>query len=597
MESFEKRALQAENQIKDLTKQLEALQNLAKEKISSLEKENAQLKSQSVQVKVTSTVDESIPKGHTSFSWGSQTPVTIQQQVIQANKDSTGKDSDSLEAISIYKEIKNTGEPNIFRERISVKDVVAREDKGVGLIDQKIVVCGWVKTSRIQGGGRFAFLEINDGSILGNIQVVVDKDVDGFKEASESTTGASFFVQGTLVKGQGQQPVELRAEKCIQLGVCDGSKFPLSKKKHTLEYLRSHAHLRVRTNTIGAVSRVRNALSYATHKFFQSLGFNYVHTPLITASDCEGAGEMFAVTTLFTAPKKGDEKPQARLTKDIPTVKETGLPDYSQDFFGKPTFLTVSGQLNGENYACGLTNIYTFGPTFRAEVSHTTRHLSEFWMIEPEMAFCDLNDNINYAEAFLKFVVKFAIDNCAEDLAFFDKFYENGLVQRLKEVVDTPFVRITYTEAVEKLIESKKEFKEKPVWGGDLSTEHERYLTEQIYKKPTVVTNYPKDFKAFYMRLNEDKKTVAAMDVLVPKVGEIIGGSQREERLDKLEEQIKVRNLSPVGYESYLDLRRFGSVPHSGFGLGFERLVMFTTGIENIRDIIPFPRYPGHAEF
>jgi asparaginyl-tRNA synthetase len=331
--------------------------------------------------------------------------------------------------------------------------------------------------------------------------------------------------------------------------------------------------------------------------FFQSLGFVYVHAPLITASDCEGAGEMFSVTTLFSCPKKEGEAPQQRLTKDIPTVKETGKPDYSQDFFGKAAFLTVSGQLNAENYACGLTNVYTFGPTFRAEVSHTTRHLSEFWMIEPEMAFCDLNDNINYAESFLKYVVSYALENCQEDLNFFEKFYEKGLIQRLTEVVETPFVRITYTKAVEQLIESKKEFKEKPVWGGDLTTEHERYLTEQIYKKPTVVTDYPKDFKAFYMRLNEDKKTVAAMDVLVPKVGEIIGGSQREERLDALEEQIKQRGLNPEGYEFYFDLRRFGTVPHSGFGLGFERLVMFTTGIENIRDIIPFPRYPGHAEF
>jgi asparaginyl-tRNA synthetase len=307
---------------------------------------------------------------------------------------------------------------------------------------------------------------------------------------------------------------------------------------------------------------------------------------------------MFAVTTLLSPPKKdGKVSLEPLMTKDIPTVKETGRPDFSQDFFGKPTFLTVSGQLNGENYACGLTNIYTFGPTFRAEVSHTTRHLSEFWMIEPEMAFCDLNDNINYAEAFLKYVISFALENCREDLDFFEKFYEKGLVQRLTEVVETPFVRITYTQAVEHLVNSGKTFKEKPAWGEDLSTEHERYITEQIYKKPTVVTNYPKDFKAFYMKLNEDKKTVAAMDVLVPKVGEIIGGSQREEKLELLEEQIKARNLSVEGYQYYLDLRRYGTVPHSGFGLGFERLVMFTTGVENIRDVIPFPRYPGHAEF
>jgi len=351
--------------------------------------------------------------------------------------------------------------------------------------------------------------------------------------------------------------------------------------------LRTIAHLRPRTNTIGAVTRVRNQLAFAIHKYYVEKGFYYINTPLITASDCEGAGEMFGVTTLMNGINS---------VKDIPATPE-GKPDYTKDFFGRPSFLTVSGQLNGEIYACALSKIYTFGPTFRAENSHTTRHLAEFWMIEPEMAFYDLHDNMDLAEDFIKSVIKHVLETCPEDMAFFNQYVEKGLLDRLKNVLENPFERITYTQAVDILKKTGQKFVVPVEWGLDLASEHERYLTEVVYKKPVIVTDYPKEFKSFYMRLNDDGKTVAAMDILVPKIGEIIGGSQREERLDVLEKRLEEVKLPKENYSWYLDLRRFGTVTHSGFGLGFERLVQFTTGVENIRDVIPFPRYPGHADF
>jgi len=402
-------------------------------------------------------------------------------------------------------------------------------------------------------------------------------------------TGTSLLSTGIVVKSPGsKQLVELQANHVEVLGQCDAGKYPLAKTKLELEYLRSVAHLRPRTNTIAAVARVRNSLAFAIHKFFQERSFYYVHTPLITASDCEGAGEMFSVTSLLNGIKS---------LKDVPRIPNTDLLDYSKDFFAKPAFLTVSGQLEGEIFACAMSQVYTFGPTFRAENSHTTRHLAEFWMIEPEVAFADLHDNMDLAEDFLKYTVQFLLDHCPDEMEFFNKIYEKGIIERLKNVISSPFQRITYTEAVKILIESKQKFEIPVVWGMDLKSEHERFLCEQIYKKPTILTNYPKEVKSFYMRLDEDGKTVSAMDVLVPKIGEIIGGSQREERLEVLEKRIEELSLNKENYSWYLDLRRFGSVPHAGFGLGFERLVLFTTGIENIRDVIPFPRFPGHAEF
>jgi len=456
-------------------------------------------------------------------------------------------------------------------------------------IDQTVTVCGWVKTLRLQGGGRFAFVELNDGSCFGNIQIIVDKDCEGFASIEKGVgTGTSILAKGLVVKSPGsKQLVEIQAKLIEVLGQCDAGKYPLAKTKLELEFLRSVAHLRPRTNTIAAVARVRNALAFAVHSFFQERSFYYVHTPLITASDCEGAGEMFGVTTLLNGIKG---------LKDVPRVPQTDLPDYSKDFFHRPAYLTVSGQLEGEIYACGLSQIYTFGPTFRAEDSHTTRHLAEFWMIEPEVAFYDLH-NMDLAEAFLKYTVQFLLDHCPDEMEFFNKLYEKGLIDRLKNVIASPFERLTYTRAIEILLESKQKFEVPVSWGMDLKSEHERFICEQIYKKPVIITNYPKEVKSFYMRLDEDGKTVSAMDVLVPKIGEIIGGSQREERLDVLEKRIEEVGLKKENYSWYLDLRRFGSVVHSGFGLGFERLILFTTGIENIRDVIPFPRFPGHAEF
>lgn len=466
--------------------------------------------------------------------------------------------------------------------RTRIKQILHSKDGGRHLIGQEITVKGWVRTVRNQK--QFAFVEVNDGSTLANIQVILDDTLPGFNTTVASlTTGASVAVRGTVVESPGKnQAVEIKVQDLQVIGECDPETFALQKKRHSFEFLRSIAHLRPRTNTLGAVARVRNAMAYATHRFFQERGFLYVHTPIITASDCEGGGELFRVSTIDPANPPRNDKNEV---------------DYSQDFFGKPAYLTVSGQLNGEIYACALSDVYTFGPTFRAENSNTSRHLAEFWMIEPEMAFADLNDDMNCAEDYLKYLVKYALEHCKEDLQLFDKFVSNGLLDRLEQVASTPFERVTYTDAIEILVKTDKKFEYPISWGIDLQSEHERYLTEEHFKKPVILTDYPKQCKAFYMRQNEDGKTVAAMDVLVPKIGEIIGGSQREERYDKLLARIDEMRLSREDYWWYLELRKYGSVPHAGFGLGFERLIQFVTGMENIRDVIPFPRTPGHAEF
>jgi len=436
-----------------------------------------------------------------------------------------------------------------------------------------VTVKGWVRTRRDSKG--FSFLELNDGSCLANLQIVVDAGTPGSEQMPQLTTGASAVVEGKLVASPAQgQKWEMRATKIELLGVADAS-YPLQKKGHTAEFLRTIAHLRPRSNLYGAVFRVRSKLAFAVHQFFQERDFVYVHTPIITASDCEGAGEMFRVTAL-----KGniDEKPHA-------------------DFFGKPTYLTVSGQLEGETFACALSNIYTFGPTFRAENSNTARHAAEFWMIEPEMAFCDLQGDMDLGEQFIQSMAKYALENCGEDLTLFGKFVDKGLSERLKFVVERPFVRVPYADAVEILNKSGRKFEFPVQYGLNLQSEHERFLTEEHFKSPVTVFNYPREIKPFYMRLNDDQKTVTAMDVLVPGIGEVIGGAQREERLEQLLENMKFHKLKPEDYWWYVDLRKYGTVPHAGFGLGFERLLMFLTGVSNIRDVIPYARTPGNAEF
>ncbi len=450
------------------------------------------------------------------------------------------------------------------------------------IIGSEATVKGWIRTVRNQKS--FSFVELNDGSTLSNLQVVINGDLPGYEELIKGlSTGVALSVKGTVVMGQGATPqVELQAQEVTIIGICDPEVYPLQKKRHTFEFLRSIAHLRPRTNTIGAVARIRNALSFATHKFFQERGFLYLHSPIITGSDCEGAGQMFKVTTLDLEKVPRNEK---------------GNVNYEADFFGKPAYLTVSGQLNGEIYASALSDIYTFGPTFRAENSNTSRHLAEFWMIEPEMAFADLSDNMDCAEAYIKYVLDHVLFSCPEDMAFFDKHVSEGLIERLQAIIDTPFERASYTYAVRILEKSGKEFEYPVKWGLDLQSEHERYLAEEFFCKPVIITDYPKEIKSFYMRGNSDNKTVAAMDVLVPKIGEIIGGSQREERYSVLVERMKELNLDEKDYWWYLELRKYGSVPHSGFGVGFERLIQFVTGMDNIRDVIPFPRYPGKAEF
>eukprot|EP00439_Symbiodinium_sp_Y106_P044202 s451_g5.t1 len=479
--------------------------------------------------------------------------------------------------------------------RSEIKRIVAAEDQGKSLVGKKVSVCGWVRTAREADKGKIMFVQLNDGSTPLDIQVVIDSGAKGFDSLKGKVgTGASMKCTGEVVASPGgKQAVEVLVKgdgsEVILFGGVDAKEYPLSKKGHSHEFLRSIAHLRPRSNLIGCVARVRSALAYATHEFFRSNGFMYVHTPLITAADCEGAGEMFQVTTMMAEAEK-DGKP-------LPMVN--GKFDYTKDFFQKPAFLTVSGQLSVENYCCALSKVYTFGPTFRAENSHTSRHLAEFWMIEPELAFADIHDDMNVAEDYLKYCVRYVMENHKQDLDFFEDKIEKGLIKRLENLLAEPFARVTYTEAIDILLkESPKAKFQVPVeWGMDLGSEHERHLAEKVFKKPTVVYNYPKDIKAFYMRLNEDNKTVAAMDVLAPAIGEVIGGSQREERLDVLDRRITEMDLNPQDYWWYRDLRRFGSVPHSGFGLGFERLIMLTTGVENIRDVIPYPRYPGHAEF
>ncbi len=440
--------------------------------------------------------------------------------------------------------------------------------------EPEILIEGWVRTTR--DSKAFSFIEVNDGSCLANLQIVADATLEGYEESViPLTTGASVSIRGKVVASQGKgQNWEMQATSVKMLGAAEGD-FPLQKKGHSMEFLRSIAHLRPRSNLFGAVFRVRSRMAYAIHQFFQERGFVYVHTPVITASDCEGAGEMFRVVTM--------------------DGKEIRLGD--EEFFGKPSYLTVSGQLEGETFACALSNIYTFGPTFRAENSHTSRHASEFWMIEPEIAFCDLAADMDLAEAMIKHLVSDALETCREDLGFFDQFVDKGLIARLESVRDKAFERVTYTEAVEILQGSGQKFEYPVEYGHNLQSEHERYLTETHFKCPTTVYNYPKDIKPFYMRINDDGKTVAAMDLLVPGIGEIVGGSQREERLDILRANMKAHDLDEADYSWYVDLRRYGSVPHAGFGLGFERLLMFVTGVANIRDVIPFPRTPGSAEF
>lgn len=465
-----------------------------------------------------------------------------------------------------------------MEKRIKVKDLLKCE------AGRKVTVKGWVRTKR--GNKNVAFIALNDGSTINNIQIVVDKTAFEESLLAKITTGAAIRVSGDLVESVGSgQSVEIQASEIEIYGECDPMRYPLQKKDTSFEYLRTVAHMRPRTNTFGAILRIRNQMAFAIHKFFNEKGFVYLHTPLITASDCEGAGQMFKVTTLDL--------------ENVPRNKK-GEVDYTKDFFGKETSLTVSGQLEGELGATALGEIYTFGPTFRAENSNTPRHLAEFWMIEPEMAFYDIKDNMDLAEEFIKYLVKHALDNCMDDIKFLNDRYDNELISRLESVADTEFVRLPYTEGIrilEEAIANGTSFEYPVGWGTDLQSEHERYLVEQHFKKPVILTDYPKDIKAFYMKQNEDGKTVRAMDVLFPKIGEIIGGSEREASLEKLENRISELGMSRRGLEWYIDTRRFGSVPHSGFGLGFERLLLFVTGMSNIRDVIPFPRTPKNAEY
>ena len=458
-------------------------------------------------------------------------------------------------------------------KRTEIVTLLASENERENILAQ-----GWVRTRR--DSKDFFFLELNDGSCLKNVQAVVTRDVSNFEELKGVTTGASVSVVGNLITSQGKgQSWEIQATEVTLIGAADDS-FPLQKKRHSMEFLREISHLRPRANLFGAIFRVRSRLSFSIHRFFQEHGFFYVNTPIITSSDCEGAGDMFKVTTL---------------DMHEPPRSEDGFLDFSRDFFAQPTYLTVSGQLEGEAFATSLGKIYTFGPTFRAEDSNTSRHASEFWMVEPEIAFCDLQEDMDWAEDFVKWVVKDILDTCKEDLALFFNFVDKGLEERLSFVVERPFNRVSYTEAVDILLAVDKKWEYPVEWGTNLQSEHERYLTEEHFKSPVTVYDYPKDIKPFYMRINDDRKTVAAMDVLVPGIGEIVGGSQREERLEVLLENMKKHGISEVDYGWYADLRRYGSVPHSGFGLGFERLLMFVTGVANIRDVIPFARTPGSA--
>jgi asparaginyl-tRNA synthetase len=462
------------------------------------------------------------------------------------------------------------------KSRFLVKNLIESREYG-----KEVLVKGWVRTRR--GNKSVQFIALNDGSVVHSIQIVVDLNIFSEEELKPVTTGSSIEVKGILVESMGQgQKVEIQAKSIKVYGTADAETYPLQKKGHTLEFLREIAHLRPRTNTFGCILRIRHAMSYAIHKYFNDHGFYYLHTPIITASDCEGAGAMFRVTTLSL-----DELPK----------NDSGKIDYSQDFFGKETSLTVSGQLEGELGALALGSIYTFGPTFRAENSNTPRHLAEFWMIEPEMSFCEISENMDLAEDFLKYLINYALVNCKDDLEFLNNMYDKELIERLKFIIENRFERLSYTEGIEILLKSKQKFEFPVEWGVDLQAEHERYLVEKHFKKPVILTDYPKEIKAFYMKQNDDGKTVRAMDVLFPKIGEIIGGSQREEDYNKLEKRIEEMKLPMKDLWWYLDTRKFGTVPHSGFGLGFERLILFVTGMTNIRDVIPFARTPKNAEF
>ena len=461
-------------------------------------------------------------------------------------------------------------------ELTNIREIFRNKDK---FADKEVTIGGWVRSNR--NSKNFGFIVVNDGTFFEPIQIVYGNGLDNYDEVGKINVGAAIIVRGTLVlTPDAKQPFEIQAAEVTVEGASTPD-YPLQKKRHTFEYLRTISHLRPRTNTFEAVFRVRSLCAYAIHKFFQERDFVYVHTPLITGSDCEGAGEMFQVTTLDL--------------NNLP-MTEDGKVDFSKDFFNKPTNLTVSGQLNGETYAMAFKNIYTFGPTFRAENSYTTRHAAEFWMIEPEIAFADLEDDMMLAESMLKYVINYVLENAPEEMAFFNNFVDKGLLDRLRNVVENDFARVTYTEAIDILSKHNDKFDYKVSWGCDLQTEHERYLTEQIYKRPVFVTDYPKEIKAFYMKLNDDGKTVAAVDCLVPGIGEIIGGSQREDDYDKLLARINELGLSEDDYKFYLDLRKYGSARHAGFGLGFERCVMYLTGMGNIRDVIPFPRTVNNCE-
>ncbi len=461
-------------------------------------------------------------------------------------------------------------------ELITVRELYRDRDRFLG---KKVQIGGWVRS--IRDSKTFGFIVISDGTFFETLQVVYSDKLENFVEIGKMNVGAALLIEGTLVATpEAKQPFEIQADNIVVEGTSTAD-YPLQKKRHSMEYLRTISHLRPRTNTFQAVFRVRSLIAYAIHKFFQERDFVYVHTPLITGSDCEGAGEMFQVTTL-----------------DLNNVQKTeeGKVDFKQDFFGKPTNLTVSGQLNGETYAMAFRNIYTFGPTFRAENSNTTRHAAEFWMIEPEIAFADLKDDMLLAEGMLKYIIRYVLEHAPEEMKFFNSFVDKGLLERLEHVANADFGHVTYTEAIELLEKNNDNFEYKVSWGCDLQTEHERYLTEEIFKRPVFVTDYPKEIKAFYMKINEDGKTVAAMDLLVPGIGEIIGGSQREDSYEKLVERMKELKLSEEDYDFYLDLRKYGSARHAGFGLGFERCVMYLTGMGNIRDVIPFPRTVNNCE-
>ena len=462
-------------------------------------------------------------------------------------------------------------------ENIIIRDLFSNVDK---YENAEISIEGWVRT--VRDSKTFGFIEINDGSYFKNVQVVFDNSLDNFNDICKLPLSSSIKVIGKFIKTEGaKQPFEIKASK-IEIQFLADLSYPLQKKRHSFEYLRTIAHLRPRTNTFNAVFRVRSVLSYAIHKFFQERNFVYVHTPIITSSDCEGAGEMFNVSTLDT--------------NNLP-LTDDGKVDYSKDFFGKPAHLTVSGQLNVETYAFAFRNVYTFGPTFRSENSNTVKHASEFWMIEPEICFADLKDDMDLAEDMVKYIIKYVMDNCPEEMEFFNKFIDTGLFDKLNNVLNSDFARITYTDAIKELEKNNSNFEFPVHWGSDLQTEHERYLCEKLFKKPVFVTDYPSEIKAFYMKQNPDGKTVAACDLLAPGIGEIIGGSQREDNLEILQQKIHDLGMKEEDYWWYLDLRRYGSVRHAGFGLGFERMMMYLTGIQNIRDVIPFPRTPKNCEF